>query len=124
MINPQDEFDFCIEKLNCHVECFRTQWKIPSQLPYFAGHFPEQPILPAVAMIDASMEVVRRGLGLTKIKWVELKSSKFMRPLSPGDSIQIQAHSTSLEDWKIEWKLNSPPEAEQVVANLNFLIGF
>ena len=51
--------------------------------PLFAGHFPDTPILPGVAFIDATVALASRALG-KRLRLSAVKSVKFTRPLPPG----------------------------------------
>ncbi len=87
------------QPLNCSqhegAHCVTAVWDVQSALPYFDGHFPGNPVLPGVAMIDAILEAI--GGKLTA-----LKSAKFMRPIYPGMMVDIRAHQVSPGDWTVE----------------------
>ena len=50
--------------------------------PTAAGHFPGNPIIPGVALLDAVM-------GAMAVQPAELKAAKFLRPVRPGDTVQL-----------------------------------
>lgn len=60
---------------------------IPQDLPFFKGHFPSQPILPAVVQALWMQELAKDllGVGLDG----SVPSVKFTAPLLPGDRIEI-----------------------------------
>ena len=69
--------------------------------PYFAGHFPDAPIMPGVLVIDAcaqlcSITMESQGTEDDKI-YVLLKCEefKFLRPVIPGDCLEIEVRKES-----------------------------
>ncbi len=64
--------------------------------PFFAGHFPDFPVMPGVLIVEAMAQVagvlVLKALG-TKQRAVYLASidqAKFRRPVVPGDQLRIE----------------------------------
>ena len=69
--------------------------------PYFAGHFPDAPIMPGVLVIEAcaqlcSITMESQGTEDDKI-YVLLKCEefKFLRPVIPGDGLEIEVRKES-----------------------------
>lgn len=69
--------------------------------PYFAGHFPDAPIMPGVLVIEAcaqlcSITMESQGTEDDKI-YVLLKCDefKFLRPVIPGDCLEIEVRKES-----------------------------
>ena len=69
--------------------------------PYFAGHFPDAPIMPGVLVIEAcaqlcSITMESQGTEDDKI-YVLLKCEefKFLRPVIPGDCMEIEVRKES-----------------------------
>ena len=69
--------------------------------PYFAGHFPDAPIMPGVLVIEAcaqlcSITMESQGTEDDKI-YVLLKCEefKFLRPVMPGDCLEIEVRKES-----------------------------
>ena len=69
--------------------------------PYFAGHFPDAPIMPGVLVIEAcaqlcSITMESQGTEDDKI-YVLLKGEefKFLRPVIPGDCLEIEVRKES-----------------------------
>jgi UDP-3-O-[3-hydroxymyristoyl] N-acetylglucosamine deacetylase / 3-hydroxyacyl-[acyl-carrier-protein] dehydratase len=68
--------------------------------PFFAGHFPEHPIMPGVLMIEAMAQVggvmlmgsIRKsGASQDKVVYfMSLDNVKFRRPVVPGDQIRFE----------------------------------
>ena len=69
--------------------------------PFFAGHFPDAPIMPGVLVIEAcahlcSITMESQGTEDDKI-YVLLKCEefKFLRPVIPGDCLEIEVRKES-----------------------------
>jgi acyl-coenzyme A synthetase/AMP-(fatty) acid ligase len=59
--------------------------------PALAGHFPGDPIVPGVVLLDEITDVIATELGpdYTAGK-MTIRSAKFLRPVRPGDKLQIK----------------------------------
>lgn len=63
-------------------------YRIAPDLPAFNGHFPGNPLLPAVCQMGLCADALSRQTGKPfEIKTVE--RSKFMRPIVPGADVRI-----------------------------------
>ncbi|MGB3975120.1 MAG: 3-hydroxyacyl-ACP dehydratase FabZ [bacterium] len=74
--------------------------------PFFQGHFPGQPIMPGVLMIEASAQVaavvIAAKVSETEGKLVQtmgyfasVKQFKFKHPVTPGDQLRIEIRFTA-----------------------------
>jgi 3-hydroxyacyl-[acyl-carrier-protein] dehydratase len=63
-----------------------TTFKIDASHPSLPGHFPNQPIVPGVVLLDRLAEEVERSFNARLLK---LPQVKFMRPLKPGESARL-----------------------------------
>ncbi|MDR2735164.1 MAG: hypothetical protein LBC99_11145 [Spirochaetota bacterium] len=61
---------------------------LPENFPAFSGHFPGQPVLPAVAQIMMAAHVIASGDG-GKRALLEIKKAKFAAVIQPGDTIDV-----------------------------------
>ena len=59
------------------------EFVIPGTSPYFDGHFPEFPILPAVAQAEIILRLAAEHLG-TGIEIAEIKRIKFTKKIRPN----------------------------------------
>lgn len=80
-----------------------SQWTLPSDLPYFDGHFPGMPMLPAVGIIDASIYCLQNVTGKTKQAAQAVTNAKFLSPICPGQSVEIEVKDAGPE-WQVAWR--------------------
>ena len=75
------------------------QSRLPDDAPVFQGHFPDNPMLPVVLMVDAIAQAsgflyfMDHDFG-NMVYLVSIKSAKFYGFLSPGQAVKISATST------------------------------
>lgn len=68
--------------------------------PYFAGHFPDAPIMPGVLVIESaaqacSLAIESDGTDESKIYvLLKVKDFKFIKPVIPGDTLIIDCQKT------------------------------
>ncbi len=107
MINPKDVAQAGFREL-APPPGLRVRWTVPTDLPYFAGHFPGNPTLPAVAMIDLTLELVRRWPGFERAELTALKSAKFAAVISPGAELEITVNRDAERRpaWQADWRLD------------------
>lgn len=60
--------------------------QIPSDHPAYAGHFPGQPILPGVVLLDAAQRLIEAEQGLSLSG---LAVAKFHSPSLPGETLVL-----------------------------------
>jgi len=70
-----------------------THWRVPLDHPALAGHFPANPILPGVVLLDLALHIIADSSGLA-LERCQIISLKFLGPARPGDELLIQ-HSVS-----------------------------
>ena len=106
MIEPKEEFKFSKANAVTAGETSVYTWTVPSTLNYFRGHFPENPVLPAVAIVDACLELIRLEKGLSNAPYLRnLKSLKVNHVIQPNDSLRIEVGQVA-QQWRIHWFLN------------------
>jgi len=65
---------------------------IPANHPAYAGHFPGQPVLPGVVLLDMTLQVLEAA-GRGKAAGWEINSAKFQSAVRPGEQLTLQ-HET------------------------------
>ena len=62
---------------------------VPADHPAFAGHFPGQPVLPGVVLLDEVIAAAERHLG-RPLEALQVKVAKFHAPVAPGARLRIE----------------------------------
>ena len=106
MINPEKKFIFNADQsFTANLEnVIYINWSVPRDLPYFEGHFPGNPVLPAVALLDLSLVIVNQIDSKLESMFLTIKSAKFSEVIRPEDllSIKVKRDSTS-QLWSMEF---------------------
>ena len=69
-------------------DVFILETAIPAEHPSLPGHFPGQPLVPGVVILDQVCQALADFLPGCAL--AGLASTKFVAPLLPGESFQIQ----------------------------------
>ncbi len=85
--------------------------------PFFQGHFPEEPIMPGVLIVEAMAQAggILAKLTLSEGKeeekgpvfFMSIDKAKFRRPVIPGDQmrIEVEALRTGSRVWRLQGKV-------------------
>ncbi len=98
--------------------------------PFFQGHFPGQPIMPGVLIIEAMAQVAgvmafKSGMEGKSVFFMSIDNAKFRRPIVPGDQVimDIKALKQRGNVWKfsgtatVEGKIVSEAEFTAMVTD-------
>ena len=85
-------------------EKVNAQLKIDKNLPSFEGHFPGNPILPAVSIIDISLYLLAQVHPEISHSNIQVKRSKFMAMVRPEQDVGIIAESSDGRNWQFVWR--------------------
>jgi 3-hydroxymyristoyl/3-hydroxydecanoyl-(acyl carrier protein) dehydratase len=68
-----------------------TRLSFAADHPAFAGHFPGQPIVPGVLLLDAAVQAVQQALaaGAGDAGTCQVNAAKFLSPVSPGEMLTL-----------------------------------
>jgi 3-hydroxyacyl-[acyl-carrier-protein] dehydratase len=92
--------------------------------PFFQGHFPGQPIMPGVLIIEAMAQVAgvmafHSGMEGKSVYFMSIDHAKFRRPVVPGD--QVMMDIKVLKQRGNVWKFSGVATVEgKVVAESEF----
>ena len=80
--------------------------------PYFAGHFPDKPIMPGVLLIEGMAQtagaicILTRGKDSPKVVYfMTIDQAKFRRPVYPGDTVEY--HVKKIRNRSNIWKFSA-----------------
>ena len=62
--------------------------KIPADHPAFAGHFPGNPIMPGVLLLDTALYSIAATCGLAS-EGCTISAAKFLSAVRPGELLQL-----------------------------------
>jgi len=79
---------------------FSRQYRIASTHPSLAGHFPGNPIVPGVVILDYVRSLLQQWLPLCRIK--TLSQAKFLKPLHPEQLFTVKLIQASASLIKFE----------------------
>ena len=93
------------------------EFSVPDTSPYFDGHFPEFPILPAVAQVDLilrfAVQYLETGNELLEIR--RIKFSNLIRPFTPL-LLSLEKNGST-----ISFRMTSPVSQGEIVYSLGSL---
>ena len=72
--------------------------QITDSLACFEGHFPDDPVLPAVTILDECARIFP-GREIAAVR-----SAKFLGAVRPGMRVEIALVRKNETDWDLEWR--------------------
>jgi beta-hydroxyacyl-ACP dehydratase FabZ len=70
--------------------------------PFFQGHFPDEPVMPGVLILEAMAQAGGLMIGLSRddnpglFVLASLRNVRFRRPVRPGDQLRLEITGTSV----------------------------
>lgn len=120
MIDLQSELAQSFVYQKTETANLEVQMQIPSGLTYFVGHFPDFPVLPAVALIDITSYLIKTlllekpELSIKKIIHLKLKAA-----VKPKEKVNIKVLQNKDLTYSAYWSLQDSPAQE--LAEFTFL---
>ena len=75
-----------------------AQFSIPFEHPALPGHFPGQPVVPGVVILEAVQTAIEHEAGaLAATRWPQVK---FLQPLLPGEDARIELEPAGSGRWR------------------------
>ncbi len=87
---------------------------IPIDHPAYAGHFPGQPILPGVVLLDAALHALAEVQG-NPVASGQIKSAKFLSPVLPGESLTLHYAATATGGFRFDIRCDTRTVANGAV---------
>jgi 3-hydroxymyristoyl/3-hydroxydecanoyl-(acyl carrier protein) dehydratase len=96
-----------------HDHGFRAQLTVDPAFSILPDHFPGNPILPGMCMVQAVLLAAAAAQGLPDLRLALLKNAKFLHPVEPGDQVVLDGHIAAASDHNlsIKAKLSVGPRA-------------
>lgn len=104
VINLENEILNSVTSTKPADDFFIFNLVIPKTLPYFVGHFPQFPILPAVGIIDISSFLIKKFILLNldlPLKYIE--SAKFKTTILPDQAVRIEIKKIEDNNYSVLW---------------------
>lgn len=92
---------------------------VPASLPWFDGHFPGQPVLPAVITAEISDALIEKVYGISPQL---VSNAKFKGPIFPGMEMTVSLSRHSEDSVSTIWRKTDEPDTEQFLADMRFRI--
>ena len=92
--------------------------------PHFTGHFPDQPVMPGVLIVEAMAQtagvMVGVSLGMAdknmKVYFMAIDGVKFRRMVVPGDVLEMQIETTRGKPGAKVWKFKGVATVDDEMA--------
>ena len=94
---------------------YEARFDIPLDHPCFPGHFPGQPILPGVLLLERVMSLAQTRLA-RPLGECTVYNVKFLAAVAPGDVLEVQLASTNSNEYKFTVRISRAGDAAGVLA--------
>lgn len=87
--------------------------------PFFQGHFPRNPVMPGVLIVEAMAQVAgvlafKSGMEGTDVLFLSIEKAKFRRPIIPGDQIRFEVNVVHRRGGV--WKFSGTAKVDEKIA--------
>ena len=130
MMSQSQIFDFHQTQADVEAKQYEFSWILKADCPYLDGHFPGQPMLPAVATIDGSIELLKRALHAADLQPRAVFNAKFMAPITPGLNITVNLTCLAApteerpeqNKWQADWSTQTEAGEKTLLARIALAI--
>ena len=79
--------------------------------PWFSGHFPGDPVLPAIAQLSIVFDLIKEDISKNgrNAKVIGIKRARFKKIIRPGDIMEIQVLPVSDTSYRFEINTGGEP---------------
>ncbi len=91
----------------------KAELSVDKDFPAFRGHFPKNPVLPAVSIIDLSLILIERLEEKHSFSDFKLEKTRFKSMILPEQKVQVEVESLSPHNWSVVWRRT--PQFEECV---------
>lgn len=81
---------------------FERKFCIAAEHPALPGHFPGQPLVPGVLLLEQVAQALRTWRGERLVRVLE---AKFMAPLLPGQEASLQLAQSKTNDARVQFQI-------------------
>jgi 3-hydroxyacyl-[acyl-carrier-protein] dehydratase len=89
--------------------------QVPADHLSFAGHFPGQPILPGVLLLERVLALAQQQLAI-RLEECLLINVKFLAPVNPGDRLRVDLSQTGANQYSFAVHVVQATNSEAVMA--------
>ncbi len=86
------------------MKCHEHEFMIPVGHPVFVGHFPGNPVVPGVLLLDTVIYEMETAMGM-RITGYRLDTVKFHSPVPPGESLRLRV--TELDGKRMTFEMHA-----------------
>lgn len=96
-----------------------VHFSVPRSLPWFEGHFPDQPVLPAVITAEISDALIETVFAVSPQL---VSNAKFKGPIFPDMALTVSLFKQSDDSIIAIWRKSDEVDREQYLADMRFRI--
>ncbi len=88
---------------------FSADVHVPSDSPWFKGHFPGNPVLPGIAQIAMVFDLLSHALS-GPLRVTQVQRVRFKQMIVPGDSLYVSAEARPAGDGSYAFRISKGQE--------------
>lgn len=87
--------------------------RVPMDSPWFSGHFPDNPVLPGIALLEMVFDLIRQSTD-HPIRLVAVSRVRFKKMVVPEDSLRVVASAKGDQNGAYSFRVL---KADELVTN-------